>query len=104
MQNMKSTLAALGFAVVVACATVSPALAGEVTGKGKPTGAPKNSNSICSYSGQNGDPGEPLGGSGRTAPSAGRSPSGRTSNSALPTPAFNPGGTCQGGSNFRRQP
>jgi hypothetical protein len=101
MLNMKSTLATLGFAVVVAGATVSPELAGEVTGNGKPTGAPKNSNSICSYSGQNDDPGAPLDGSGPNGP-GGRSQSfGQDIKLGLADPrAFNPGGACQGGSNF----
>jgi hypothetical protein len=41
--------AVLAMAMVVGTAGV--ASAGEVTGNGKPTGAPANSNSICSFSG-----------------------------------------------------
>jgi hypothetical protein len=38
------------------------AFAGEITGNGKPTGAPDHANSICVFSGQNDDPGAPLDG------------------------------------------
>ena len=51
------------FAVAVfASLSASAAFAGEITGNGKPTGAPDNANSICVFSGQNdvpeGDPEE----------------------------------------------
>jgi hypothetical protein len=68
------------------------AFAGEVTGNGKPTGAPAHSNSICSYSGQN----------------DGLPPPGRVQSYGQDVKAgradphvFNPGDACQGGSNPR---
>jgi len=66
------------------------ALAGEVTGNGKPTGAPAHSNSICSFSGQN--DGEPP--PGRVQSYGQDVKAGRAD-----PHAFNPGDACQGGSN-----
>ena len=40
--------------------STTTALAGEVTGKGKPTAGPAHANSICVFSGQNDDPDAPL--------------------------------------------
>ena len=54
--NVKAWLAGVLCALVFAAMSAGSAFAGEVTGKPgdtKPTGAPANSNSICSYSGQN---------------------------------------------------
>jgi hypothetical protein len=88
--SKKSWLAAALCAVVVAAVSAGSAFAGEVTGKGKPTGAPEHANSICAFSGQN--DGEP--------------PGGRTQNYGQDVKAgradpheFNPGDACQGGSN-----
>ena len=51
------------FAVAaLASLSASAAFAGEITGNGKPTGAPDHANSICVFSGQNDDPGAPLDG------------------------------------------
>jgi hypothetical protein len=99
MLNMKAALAALGFAVVVAGATVSPARAGEVTGNGKPTAAPGHANSICAFSGQNDTPNE-------APPEGGRTQSyGQLVRQGAANPrAFNPGDACRGGSNTPGQP
>jgi hypothetical protein len=43
-------------AAVVTGANASAAFAGEITGNGKPTGAPQHPNSICVFSGKNNDP------------------------------------------------
>ncbi len=85
----KKTVLAVCAAVVMGIGP-SAAFAGEVTGNGKPTGAPENSNSICSYSGQN----DRVAGEGPT-------------DTRVPTPAEGPPGapghgTCAGGSNPNR--
>jgi hypothetical protein len=57
---MKRAIVGAALAVVTVGLMGAPALAGEVTGNGKPT--PINSyraGSICSFSGQNDDPNEP---------------------------------------------
>jgi hypothetical protein len=54
--SVKTWLTGVLCALVFAAVSAGSAFAGEVTGKpgdNKPTGAPANSNSICSYSGQN---------------------------------------------------
>jgi hypothetical protein len=91
----KSWLAALLCALVFAAVSAGSASAGEVNGKGDPTGAPAHSNSICSFSGQN--DGEP--------------PPGRVQSYGQDVKAgranpheFNPGDACQGGSNPQNPP
>jgi hypothetical protein len=54
--SKKSFVAALLCAAVVTGANASTAFAGEVTGKGKPTGATEHANSICVFSGKNDNP------------------------------------------------
>jgi len=88
----KSWFVAAACAVVFAAVSAGSAFAGEVTGNGKPTGAPEHSNSICSYSGQN----------------DGNPPPGRVQSYGQDVRAgradphvFNPGDVCQGGSNPR---
>jgi hypothetical protein len=54
--SKRSLLAAVLSAVAVAAVGAGSALAGEVTGNGKPTGAPAHANSICVFSGQNDHP------------------------------------------------
>ena len=49
----KSWFTAAMCAATVACVGANAALAGEITGKGNPTGAPEHANSFCAYSGQN---------------------------------------------------
>jgi hypothetical protein len=71
------------------------AFAGEVTGKGKATGAPAHANSICAFSGQN----------------DGNPPPGRTQSfgqdvkfGRADPKVFNPGDACRGGSNPQNPP
>jgi hypothetical protein len=75
------------------------ALAGEVTGKGKPTAAPDNANSICAFSGQNDKtPGEgPV--EPRTQTPADGNPG--DPGHGVPDSPFENG--CKGGSNFARE-
>ncbi len=82
-------------AVVFAAVSASSAFAGEVNGKGNPTGAPAHSNSICSFSGQN--DGEPPGG---RVQSYGQDVKAGRANPH----EFNPGDACQGGSNPQNPP
>ena len=88
--------------------TASTALAGEGTGKGKPTAGPDNASSICVFSGQNDDPTAPIV-SAEPTPDAPNGPGGRTQSYGqdirygLLTPAIvTPGMTCRGGSNTER--
>jgi hypothetical protein len=99
MLAKKSTLAALLCAVVIAGATAAPALAGEVTGNGKPTAGPEHANSICVFSGQNDTPNA-------EAPEGGRTQSyGQLVRQGAANPhQFNPGDACRGGSNQPGQP
>ena len=50
VQTRRATLA-LMVVLVAAAAGASSAFAGEITGNGKPTAAPENANSECSFSG-----------------------------------------------------
>ena len=90
----KKTLLAVVASAAVAALSAGPAFAGEVTGKPgdtKPTGAPANSNSICSFSGQND----------RTV---GEGPTDTRVQTPAEGPPGAPGhGTCAGGSNHARQ-
>ena len=85
--------------------SASAALAGEITGNGKPTAGPEHANSICVFSGQNDDPNAPIVSAAPT-PEAPNGPGGRTQNygqdvrNGLISPhVFNPGMACRGGSN-----
>lgn len=87
-------------AAVVTGANASAAFAGEITGNGKPTGAPNHANSICVYSGKNDDPGAPLDGSGPNGPGGVSQSYGQENRLGLIDPHdFNPGDACRGGSN-----
>lgn len=83
----------------------SAALAGEVTGNGKPTAGPDNASSICVFSGLNDDPNAPIVSAEPTAEApngpGGRSQSyGQDVRYGLLTPAIvTPGQTCGHGSN-----
>jgi hypothetical protein len=76
-------------------------LAGEVTGKGKPTAGVANANSICVFSGQNDDP---LGLNPENGPPGRTQSFGQDVRKGFIDPrVFNPGDACRGGSNFARQ-
>ena len=101
--SKKRLLVAALCAVVFAALSASPALAGEVTGKGKETpigAAPEDdphAASICSFSGQN--DGEPP--PGRTAEHVqnwGQTP--KEERDFLATIGFHPGDSCNGNSGF----
>jgi hypothetical protein len=99
----KSLLAATACAAVITAASGSAALAGEITGNGKPTAGPQHANSICVFSGQNDDPTAPLDGSGPNGPGGQSQSYGQENKLGLVDPhAFNPGDACRGGSNPAR--
>jgi hypothetical protein len=56
---MKRLLVVAVSVAVMMGAGASSAFAGEETGKGKPTAAPENANSICAFSGREDDPRSP---------------------------------------------
>ncbi|TMC69215.1 MAG: hypothetical protein E6J13_11900 [Chloroflexi bacterium] len=91
--------------LAIMCIGSSAALAGEVTGNGKPTAGPDNANSICVFSGQNDDPNAPIV-SAEPTPEAPNGPGGRTQSygqdvryGLISPQVFNPGMACRGGSN-----
>jgi hypothetical protein len=82
------------------------ALAGEVTGNGKPTNAELHANSICVFSGKNDDPTAPLSLDPKVAPNGPGGPSqsfGQDVKLGLDPRVFNPGDACRGFSNPFRQ-
>ena len=100
MPRKKSTLVALFCALLFASATTGAAVAGEITGNGKPTAGPDHANSICVFSGKNDDPTAPLDGSGPNGPGGKSQSFGQENRLGLIDPhAFNPGDACRGGSN-----
>ena len=103
MAAPKSRLIALLTAGLLSLAIAGPALAGEITGNGKPTAGPAHANSICVFSGKNDQPGNPLDipDAGGTSQSYGQlNRLGVIANFFGATPkTFNPGDTCRGGSN-----
>jgi hypothetical protein len=100
-----------GLIAVASCAlaigvSAYPAMAGEITGNGKPTAGPAHANSICVFSGRNDDPTAPLSLDLRVAPNGpgGVSQSfGQDVKLGLDPRAFNPGDACGPGSNPDRQ-
>jgi opacity protein-like surface antigen len=103
MLRKKSMLAAAVCAAVFASASASAALAGEITGNGKPTAGPAHANSICVFSGRNDDPGAPISLDPKIAPNG---PGGVSQsygqdvrNHLIDPHLFNPGAACRGGSN-----
>src|SRR5512132_4239807 len=96
----RSMLAAAFCAAAVAGLGANAALAGEITGNGKPTAGPDHANSICVFSGKNDDPGAPLDGSGPNGPGGTSQSYGQDVKLGLIDPHdFNPGDACRGGSN-----
>jgi hypothetical protein len=103
--NMRGKFAGAMCAVALAALGVSPALAGEITGSGKPTGARVHANSICAYSGQNDHPDAPLSLDPTIAPNGpgGVSQSfGQDVKLGLDPRTFNPGDACGPGTNPNR--
>jgi hypothetical protein len=105
MERLKRRRAAVAAATTLAAAVVavsaSPAVAGEVTGKRKPTAAPANTNSICAFSGQN--DGEPP--AGRTAAHVqnwGQIP--KQVRDVLAAEGSHPGDACNGRTGFLAVP
>ena len=102
-RRITTVAAALGAGAVLQLGA-GAAMAGEVTGNGKPTGATKHANSICVFSGHNDDPGAPLDGSGPNGPGGMSQSFGQENRLGLIDPhQFNPGDACRGGSNFARE-
>ena len=102
MERRTSALAVLLCSVAVGGPGAGAAIAGEVTGNGKPTAGVANANSICVFSGKNDDPDRPLDGEDPGGPSQSY---GQEVRLGLISPhMFNPGDACRGGSNFARQP
>ena len=97
---MKRRLAfAASVVLAVAAMAAGTAFAGEVNGKGEPTAAPANANSICAFSGQNDKtPGEGPVDTRVQTPAEG--PPGAPGH-GIPNSPFENG--CKGGSNFERQ-
>ena len=109
LTSTKSRFAlAVGTAALLVSLSVGSVLAGEVTGKGKPTAGPANANSICVFSGQNDDPDAPISLDFSIAPNG---PGGHTQNWGQVVSTFgipgnapiNPGASCRGGSNPARE-
>jgi len=100
MMGIRARLAVAVCTAVVAGVGVSAALAGEITGNGKPTSGPTHANSICVFSGQNDDPTAPLDGSGPNGPGGKSQSFGQDVKLGLIDPHnFNPGDACGPGSN-----
>jgi hypothetical protein len=105
MLPRKSILVAVFSIAAIAGPGAGTAFAGEVTGKGDPTGAIAHANSICVFSGHNDDPGAPLDGTGPNGPGGHSQSYGQENKLGLQDPhAFNPGDACRGGSNTEQLP
>jgi hypothetical protein len=105
----KKALLALAVCTAVAGLSAGPALAGEVTGNGKPTQGPANANSICTFSGQNDDPSGTQGeGPGGRTQSYGQDVRSGASDPSTENPGkvgkgvvtFHPGFACNGNHGF----
>ena len=99
---MREKFAAVMCTAAALALTGGTAVAGEITGKGKPTAGPTHANSVCVYSGRNDDPGAALSLDLSVAPNGpgGVSQSfGQDVKLGLDPRAFNPGDACRGGSN-----
>ena len=96
---VKRGLLTAAICAAVAGLSAGPALAGEVTGNGKPTAGPANANSICVFSGKNDNPAGSL----EDGPGGQSQSYGQENRLGLVDPhLFNPGDACRGGSNFAR--
>jgi hypothetical protein len=102
MRTVRRISAAALCAGGIAVLSAGPALAGEITGNGKPTAGPAHANSICVFSGKNDHPDAPLSLDLAVAPNGpgGVSQSfGQDVKLGLDPHVFNPGMACRGGSN-----
>jgi hypothetical protein len=102
MRTLRQMSAAALCAAGIAALSAGPALAGEITGNGKPTAGPAHANSICVFSGKNDHPDAPLSLDMTVAPNGpgGVSQSfGQDVKLGLDPHLFNPGIACRGGSN-----
>ncbi len=98
MERLKRRRAAVAtLAAAVVAVSASPAVAGEVTGNGKPTGAPAHANSICAFSGQN-DGNPPPGRTAAHVQSWGQIP--KEVRNVLRTEGSHPGDACNGRTGF----
>ena len=95
--KVRSRVAAGLFAVAIMGATAVPAFAGEVTGKGDPTGAPAHTSSICAFSGQN-DGNPPPGRKAAHVQNWGQIP--KAVRAALAAEGAHPGDACNGHTGF----
>ncbi len=95
----KSILAVAMCTAALAGASASAAFAGEVNGNGDPTGARTNSNSICSYSGQN-DGNPPPGRKAAHVQNWGQIP--KEARDEIKAEEGAPGDECHGGTNPNR--
>jgi hypothetical protein len=105
MSNLKSKSVAAICAALLAGLSAGTALAGEITGSGKPTAGPAHANSICVFSGQNDDPTAPLSLDLTIAPNGpgGQSQSfGQDVKLGLDPHVLNPGDACGPGTNQAR--
>jgi hypothetical protein len=94
---MGKLFAIVSAVTVFAGLSAGAAFAGEITGNGKPTGGPAHANSICTFSGQNDDPGAPLDGSGPNGPGGTSQSYGQDVRLGLADPSTeNPGKVGQG--------
>jgi len=96
------TFLAAAICAVIVTVSAGTALAGEVTGNGRPTNAETHANSICVFSGKNDDPGAPLSLDPNVAPNGpgGVSQSfGQDVKLGLDPHVRNPGDACRGFSN-----
>ena len=95
--RMRRMLAVAGCTAAIGVLGAGAAFAGEVSGNGKPTGGPAHANSICTFSGQNDDPGAPLDGSGPNGPGGNSQSYGQDVRLGLDNPsAENPGKVGRG--------
>jgi hypothetical protein len=102
MHTLRQISTAALCAAGIAALSAGPALAGEITGNGKPTAGPAHANSICVFSGKNDHPDAPLSLDLTVAPNGpgGVSQSfGQDVKLGLDPHVFNPGTACRGGSN-----
>jgi len=93
-----SLLAVPAAAGALVLAGVSPAMAGEVTGNGKPTQGPAHANSICAFSGLDDGSEGGVGGPGAPPQNWGQIP--KAVRDMIATQGEHPGDACNGHTGF----